>query len=188
MQTKGLKGLLASAAVAATMGLGAVAHADPVFDPNDFYVVETAGQYTVFNNSDDWYIYAFSVTNPDAYYGYAWTDRDDWSAYSCTGSCSGPLETPFYSYYDYRFDGHLNDTAANLIAPHTSSGQFYFSTAVASTYAISIFDGSNSYQTFTGEARAPGGGVPEPATWALLILGFGATGALARRRRRIEVA
>lgn len=29
---------------------------------------------------------------------------------------------------------------------------------------------------------APGGGVPEPATWALMILGFGAAGARLRRR------
>ena len=27
-------------------------------------------------------------------------------------------------------------------------------------------------------------GVPEPATWALMILGFGGVGALLRRRRR----
>lgn len=30
----------------------------------------------------------------------------------------------------------------------------------------------------------PGGAVPEPATWAMMILGFGATGALVRARRR----
>lgn len=31
-----------------------------------------------------------------------------------------------------------------------------------------------------------GGGVPEPATWALTILGFGLTGAVLRRRRWVE--
>ena len=30
---------------------------------------------------------------------------------------------------------------------------------------------------------APGAAVPEPATWAMMIVGFGAAGALLRRRR-----
>jgi len=33
-----------------------------------------------------------------------------------------------------------------------------------------------------------GGGVPEPASWALMITGFGLTGALLRRRRILAVA
>ena len=34
----------------------------------------------------------------------------------------------------------------------------------------------------------PGPGVPEPAAWALMILGFGATGAAMRRRRTMVAA
>ncbi len=38
---------------------------------------------------------------------------------------------------------------------------------------------------FTAEVSTPvPGGVPEPATWAMLILGFGLVGAAARRRDR----
>lgn len=33
-------------------------------------------------------------------------------------------------------------------------------------------------------ARAVGGGVPEPSTWAMMILGFGATGVMVRSHRR----
>jgi hypothetical protein len=50
-------------------------------------------------------------------------------------------------------------------------------------------DGSNLPNTFEifgadpDRAGAPAGGVPEPATWALLIAGFGATGAALRRSR-----
>lgn len=33
-----------------------------------------------------------------------------------------------------------------------------------------------------------GGGVPEPATWALMILGFGTAGAVLRRRRAVAAA
>lgn len=38
----------------------------------------------------------------------------------------------------------------------------------------------------TGAINAPG--IPEPGTWALMITGFGATGALLRRRRRPRIA
>ena len=34
----------------------------------------------------------------------------------------------------------------------------------------------------------PGGGVPEPATWAMMILGFGGVGAMVRRRRAVAFA
>src|SRR5450830_144007 len=32
--------------------------------PSDFSLIETPGQYTVINNSTDWYIYGFAVSNP----------------------------------------------------------------------------------------------------------------------------
>jgi len=38
------------------------------------------------------------------------------------------------------------------------------------------------------DAPAPGGGVPEPASWAMMILGFGLSGALIRRRRQEAAA
>ena len=33
-----------------------------------------------------------------------------------------------------------------------------------------------------------GGGVPEPASWALMLLGFGGVGAMLRRRPRVQIA
>ena len=43
--------------------------------------------------------------------------------------------------------------------------------------------------TITGLALPPGiGGVPEPASWAMLIAGFGLTGAAMRRRRTAVAA
>ena len=64
------------------------------------------------------------------------------------------------------------------------------------------FPGANSFVDFTGNQRngsfafdvlnvasatGPGGGVPEPATWALMILGFGAIGGALRRRTSMTV-
>jgi hypothetical protein len=39
-----------------------------------------------------------------------------------------------------------------------------------------------------GDPPVIGGGVPEPATWAMMLVGFGGLGALLRRRRRGQVA
>lgn len=38
-----------------------------------------------------------------------------------------------------------------------------------------------------GEAQTPTAGVPEPATWAMMIAGFGLVGASLRRRRRATI-
>lgn len=49
------------------------------------------------------------------------------------------------------------------------------------------FEGLPAGLSYTSQSGVfgvlPAGGVPEPATWALMILGFGATGAAMRRRR-----
>ncbi len=55
------------------------------------------------------------------------------------------------------------------------------------TGALNLYywDSNNgdNFGTITFSINARGGGVPEPATWSLMIVGFGAAGALIRRRR-----
>jgi hypothetical protein len=48
--------------------------------------------------------------------------------------------------------------------------------------------GSTGFDDITFGSATPGVAVPEPATWAMLLLGFGATGALLRTRRRMHFA
>ena len=47
---------------------------------------------------------------------------------------------------------------------------------------------NNPTQGYIVEYSLPPGAVPEPTTWALMILGFGGVGAAIRRRARIALA
>ena len=64
----------------------------------------------------------------------------------------------------------INDAAAYFTGPTTFTG----------TYTLGNISGSNSFVITAG--------VPEPATWAMMIMGFGFIGASLRRRRGDSVA
>lgn len=98
--------------------------------------------------------------------------------------------------YDIVRSGNTLSTYLNGALFNTGS----YTTAIPTQFLISLC-GSSCYSTtapgedniarvldfritYFGETR--GGGVPEPSAWALLILGFGLTGA-AMRRRRVSV-
>lgn len=55
-------------------------------------------------------------------------------------------------------------------------------TAFNSLGFFGIIDGS----TLTGRTFQPTGAVPEPGTWAMMLIGFGAMGVSMRRRRRTQ--
>ena len=146
---------------ATSVGLG--------LDPSDFGVIEGPGQYTVFNNSSDWYIYEFSVTNPDASHDY--TFRPNWFADNCGSGCGVTFEF-IYGNNSGPFD------FADDIGPGTSDNRFFFGSPPASTYTIDLVNSDGAFTSVAG-----GAGVPEPASWALMIAGFGLAGAALRRRR-----
>ncbi len=50
------------------------------------------------------------------------------------------------------------------------------------------FGGNYILLTGTADGVPPAPGIPEPATWAMLILGFGLVGSAARRRRTVVAA
>ena len=71
--------------------------------------------------------------------------------------------------------------------------QLFGGTAAAPTFYNGVFDLSDfsggpaiGTLTITNGATLPGG-VPEPASWALMVTGFGAAG-MARRRRSRHLA
>jgi hypothetical protein len=54
--------------------------------------------------------------------------------------------------------------------------------------ATEVIGGVRLFNNADGLALIAGTGVPEPASWAMLIAGFGLTGAVMRRRRSVSVA
>ena len=100
-----------------------------------------------------------------------------WSGLNATGTLLGQLDlamTPINA-----CDNNISMGAA--YCPFVNAGLNFAGTAQSV-----IFGGTADYITFddlTFGSATPGGVVPEPATWALLIAGFGLVGAAARRRR-----
>ncbi|MBL8555804.1 MAG: PEP-CTERM sorting domain-containing protein [Phenylobacterium sp.] len=102
----------------------------------------------------------------------------------------------FSQYYYFGFD-----TVSQAFVPGALAGGFYQAilTAIKSSGDSGFYAGSSSYitneykdyatnqrGTFTTieiSASQVAGGVPEPAAWALMIVGFAGAGAALRRRR-----
>lgn len=76
--------------------------------------------------------------------------------------------------------GFLNGTAPAI-------GNLNFDASVNNTYRFDLSTGGNTLTTFAqvGLGAPP---VPEPATWAMMLMGFGAAGAAMRRRRKHVLA
>jgi hypothetical protein len=96
-------------------------------------------------------------------------------------------------YNPAQFNGlHIWD-ANNVVAPFTSVSLLHNDYLGFNMSRVS-FDADNIFIDFTGlnftvspsvlSLQVNGGGAPEPAAWALMISGFGLTGATLRRRRR----
>jgi hypothetical protein len=142
----------------------------PVPDPTQFQIIETPGQYTVINNSLIWYITGFDATNPLA--GAPGVTESTsllgWEAFNSGTNLVGTPQAAFA--YSNITSGLTND-----IAPGTESDKFHFNAAQASDFTLFLTDANGDTATITP--------VPEPSTWAMLLLGFASIGFMAYRRK-----
>ncbi len=88
-----------------------------------------------------------------------------------------PMTNTFLSGSSYNFDG-VNYSLAEF------SFRRYLGNAVSQYTAVPGGDGNDYSGSFRIVSSALAGGVPEPTTWALMILGFGAVGGAMRRRTK----
>jgi hypothetical protein len=175
------------------------AKAIPVLSAPEFEVFETAGpgnigHYTVVNNSGNFgysaeYIYGFSVTNPLASTVNDWTTEKGWVA----------TKSPLFGHPKTSFTyltlpeiltfshGHLQFTVnQQTIGPNEQSSNFFFGTdLLASSATLLLVDENGRFSTFTTESIAA---VPEPSTWAMMILGFVGIGFMTYRHRKSALA
>jgi hypothetical protein len=104
------------------------------------------------------------------------------------GGQSGPLVFKVANAGGITFAGLGFTTDADGKLTGLGSGEHFVSNSLGWWFAADIFDGVTG-QTYNVAARDAFGPktttVPEPATWALMIVGFGGVGALLRRSRRL---
>lgn len=84
-----------------------------------------------------------------------------------------------------------NDVVGQIVdAPATGFTHLTFDVVGAGNDTLTFQGYSTAGYNFTDDVSVTNiqGGVPEPATWSLMISGFGLAGAALRRRRRLLVA
>ncbi len=163
-------------------------------NPADFSISESPGQYTVFNNSTDWYIYAFAVSNPNAANvgASASTTFTNWSGFTANLDLGSGGLKPVFGYATG--DANLSDlnnvtlntfNLANYIGPGSSSSLFFFSPGIpASDYGMLLVNANEITAQVNGSSATP-----LPATLPLFASGLGALGLLRwRRKRKVALA
>lgn len=114
--------------------------------------------------------------------GFTWISRDDY-----LDGLGGPNI--------YMNHGHVYDMSGNLVRSNSSISPYLILHGTGDTFSIVtksfLYNNTTDAGSFKGlwdferaEVKIDGVLVPEPSTWALMILGFGAAGAMIRHRNR----
>ena len=93
--------------------------------------------------------------------------------------------TDFFVMITSLFNGVVSQTSQTFNAQMNGSNRFGVEALNGATLTGLTINSSNGFGSLTQLRIAPGtfGAVPEPSTWALMLVGFGAIGASMRRRR-----
>jgi hypothetical protein len=107
-----------------------------------------------------------------------------------SGALAGQFDgtTLLFDGFSFGYDNSLGNLLLDVKVSGGGFGDYFFDAMNGNATQFSRahdfgagFDGYGLVATFNGG----GGAVPEPASWAMLIAGFGLVGAVARRRRMI---
>lgn len=118
------------------------------------------------------------------------TDRINYDGQNGGGhGLHGPLVFTVSNLAGITFAGLGYHTDANGKITTLGTGEHFKSNNDGWWFTADIYDGATGFTYNVGarDAFAPGG-VPEPATWAMMLVGFGGMGALLRRSRRVARA
>jgi hypothetical protein len=152
----------------------------PPPNPADFILTETAtspstGYYSITDNSAYWYVYGFTVTNPGALPGTPTSvgaQNYTWSSGTTT-----LFGDPAFFYID-EYTGTATANVQDFIQINGgTASDFYFGAQLASSYTINVVDQNGDQMTVSSA-------VPEPSTWAMMLLGFAGLGFMAHRRKQ----
>lgn len=107
-----------------------------------------------------------------------------------TAGCGGGV-TEFSSFFDVGPGSGLGAQRYDFAFPYTSYSFTGVATSTSTLLSFSFRHDPWFYyldNVSVTAVRGPGGGIPEPSAWALMILGFGVVGTLARRRAKLLTA
>ncbi len=79
-----------------------------------------------------------------------------------------------------------NTDGTNAVGVHTANLDFFTSGTFGANFSNA--NGYGSFPTFSSGVEGTAGGAPEPAAWAMMLVGFGGLGAAMRRQRRVALA
>lgn len=135
-------------------------------DPTNYLSVQ-ANKTATFSTTGGFYLTAFSfyLGSPDTY---------------------NTLTFNFVGGGSQEFDGTDVWNGPDFVGDRTKGFRVYYDFNGAKVSSIVL--GSVGSDAFESDGFAGTLGVPEPASWALMIVGFGAAGAMMRHKRRAAVA